>query len=227
MLILRKSGVLAKKHYLYFWAVTKLKNTIYRPIISELLWVQSNKQKWVFNKVNKSLYTELTTPISNVILKSTPIWTEVQTRGCENENKTNFLLFTEANPSIWRLIRLQPLNSMFFNVIDLQRNKNIYIAGPGNYVMNAKHNKIKKIITFILPSKKQIVTSEWAVGLKGKNTFYLLKNYISTMRKNNLRTSKKVVRGVAKNPVDHHNGGRTKRKPLFLNKYNKVAKFNK
>ena len=42
-----------------------------------------------------------------------------------------------------------------------------------------------------------------------------------------LRKKKVTVRGVAMNPIDHHNGGRNNKKPLFLNKYNKIAKFNK
>lgn len=227
MLLLRKNTTLAKKHYIYYWAVTKLKTDIRKPKLTDLLWVQSHKNKWVLNKTNKLVYTELTTPVNTLYTKTTPLWNELKLDSLGFEKQTNFWLFTPVNNLAWVLVQLQPLNSMFFNIIDLHRNKTIYIAGPGNYIINVRHNKIKKIITFILPSKKQIVSSEWALGLKGKNTFYLLKNYISESQKTNLRKSKKIVRGVAKNPVDHHNGGRTKRKPLFLNKYNKIAKYSK
>lgn len=196
--------------------------------MSDLMWVQSNRQKWTLNKNNQTVYTNLTNAVNTLNLKSTPIWWALKTPLLdENQEQTSFLAFTPINNSIWSLIRLQPLNSMFFNVIDLYRSKPVYTAGPGNYILNVRHNKIKKIITFILPSRKQIVTSEWAIGIKGKNTFYLLKNYVSPMHRLNLRLKKISVRGVAKNPVDHHNGGRSNRKPLFLNKYNKVAKVNK
>ena len=38
---------------------------------------------------------------------------------------------------------------------------------------------------------------------------------------------KKKVRGIAKNPVDHPNGGSSKVKKPFLNKYFKIAKYGK
>ena len=38
---------------------------------------------------------------------------------------------------------------------------------------------------------------------------------------------KKTVRGIAKNPVDHPNGGRSNTKKPFKNCFNKIAKMGK
>ena len=103
----------------------------------------------------------------------------------------------------------------------------MYVAGRGNYIVNLKYNKLKNIITFLLPSRQHLITSGWCIALKGSSGFAAIKNFISPNGKNNLNGLKMSVRGVAKNPVDHHNGGRSKRKPVFLNKYNMVAKFGK
>lgn len=43
----------------------------------------------------------------------------------------------------------------------------------------------------------------------------------------NFRKKKKNVCGVAMNAFNHKNGGSSNRKPLFFNKYNKIAKNNK
>ena len=50
----------------------------------------------------------------------------------------------------------------------------------------------------------------------GSQKFYSLK-----------KKKRHSTRGIAMNPVDHHNGGRTKSKAPFYSKYNRIAKKGK
>lgn len=141
---------------------------------------------------------------------------------------TQFYLFTKYNTVFaWQLVKIQILNKMFYKLIDLKRFSIVYVAGAGNYIINLKYSCEKGSILFQLPSKQVFITSDWVLGLPGRNVFTKIKEYIAPKKKKLLKKSIISVRGVAKNPVDHHNGGRNKRKPLFLNKYNKIAKYGK
>lgn len=82
--------------------------------------------------------------------------------------------------------------------------------------VSLKNNKL----FFLTPSKQ----------LKAFHYSTISLNLAYNLKDNKFLASKTIfskTRGVAMNPNDHHNGGRTNRKALFLNKYNKIAKFHK
>ena len=121
-------------------------------------------------------------------------------------------------------------NPLYF--IYINKKKYIYLLiNPINFILYKKtltYNFIvlksvnikKKFISLILPSKKLI---------------YIPLLYLSSKKfinpKNNLIYKKlfkfKTVRGIAKNPVDHPNGGRSNTKQPLKNKFFKIAKNNK
>lgn len=124
-------------------------------------------------------------------------------------------------------LRLIPINSIVSNIYNKTNNKITYSKSPGCNSIKKKYVKKSKLIYVKLPSTKVIILSE--------NTFAL---FSKTFSKNNKSTAggwgnvinrlKKVnVRGVAKNPVDHPNGGRTKSKQPEMSPWGWVAKLNK
>lgn len=119
------------------------------------------------------------------------------------------------------------INSKFLKLIDLKTLKNIYTPSYGLYILLVFFNRLKLHFVFKLPSSKKIYITYFTIGLLGENVMKDKKNIIYKTHNVVIRKKKVVVRGVAKNPVDHHNGGRAKKKPLFLNKFNNIAKHNK
>lgn len=228
MLLIRKKRISEKKNNIYIWAITKLKTNVYLVNFRDIILLKCFFQYISYSKQTKSPYTTLYNPVNVISIRSIYPWPTFKLPVSKIKvPDTQFTLFTYRNKSEWVFIRLFQFYTTFFQVFDLYKKKLVYIAGPGNYILNMKHNKKKKILIFLLPSKKQLVASEWVIGLQGQNGLNLLKKHIPAFNKNKLKIKKQSVRGVAKNPVDHHNGGRSNRKPLFLNKYNKIAKFNK
>lgn len=76
----------------------------------------------------------------------------------------------------------------------------------------------------MLPSKKKLVLPFAIFSFfNRKENFFKRKNKYGFYK----YLQKKKVRGVAKNPFDHHNGGSSKTKKPFFNKYFKIAKFSK
>jgi hypothetical protein len=115
--------------------------------------------------------------------------------------------------------------SVFSSLISFFNNKKTYNSAFGTYIIFKNFDSKTGNLNFILPSGKTLITSILTLGLKGINPFRYKKNEFKFFYKNGFK--KKVVKGVCMNPVDHHNGGRSNRKPLFLNKYNSVAKNGK
>lgn len=94
------------------------------------------------------------------------------------------------------------------------------------------HIKIKlwgcKQCLIILPSNQLKIVPTSSIGLIGRNSGVLQYKQICGKASFSLkRTNKIIVRSVAKNPVDHPNGGRTRGKMLFKTPWGKVAKASK
>lgn len=119
------------------------------------------------------------------------------------------------------------LTSYCYAVFFLSKNNYKYKSSFGNYLIYYSYNFTQKLCIFFLPSKKELILPNQIFIFKGRRSYKLSNLHKPSYMKYLLKKKTVSVRGVAMNPVDHHNGGRTTRKPLFLNKYNKVAKFNK
>jgi ribosomal protein L2 len=59
------------------------------------------------------------------------------------------------------------------------------------------------------------------------NIYYRFTRFSSFSHRFSIKKKYQTTRGVAKNPVDHPNGGRSKIKQPFLNPWGRVAKNNK
>lgn len=227
MLLFHKKNIPEKKHYYYFWTITKIVKKKQPVSVSDIVFLDNPKQMFIFNKQNKIFYTQSTNPINTITLKTTSVWIQIQKKLKISSCFTQYLLFTSANVNSFVFVQNQKLNTVFYFLFDLQKYKVSYTAGYGNYVIFTNQDDVHSTVTFTLPSKKKMTTSKWVVGILGRNSFDQLKNFISPYKKTKLKKTKIKVRGVAKNSFDHHNGGSSNRKPLFLNLYNNIAKINK
>lgn len=226
MLLVQKKITTAKKHFRYVLSVTKTTKNHFNLRLRDYILLPSFDQQITYTKSQNKITIFEKNSINRSVVYKKPIWSLLMSSKLKN-TLTYFSMFTLKTPYSWVFVSIQILNSMFFYLVDLQYYKTVYKAANGSYIIKVKYNKTKKIITFILPSKKQLVTSEWIIGLPGKGLCDLVSRMKFPSNKSLLKKKKIHVRGVAKNPIDHHNGGRSNRKPLFLNKYNKVAKHNK
>lgn len=173
--------------------------------VKEFVWCKS-----LFNQVHPFLHTELTypgfklLPLNYILLKNKP--------------------FANQYLPLY-LISINTIITFLFN------NKNqysTYAKSSGSFATKKKTVKKVKLNYVELPSTK--------LKLFPIQTFCLLspaKNlYVHNIIEGGWGTftvAKKVinVRGVAKNPVDHPNGGRTKAKQPELSPWGWVAKRNK
>lgn len=165
---------------------------------------------------NGSFLTNSKTSLGVVSTKTSCAWYK--------DNVGFFSVFLNKGFS-FSFIPLFKSNSVFHYIFDFFKNKKIYNSSKGNYIIFKFLDLKKKTLNFILPSGKQFFTGIFLLGYSGKQLGKYSK-YEFSLRFNN-GDNKIRVSGVSMNPVDHHNGGRSNRKPLFLNKYNSVAKYGK
>ena len=125
-----------------------------------------------------------------------------------------------------KLIVLLQSNTMLFFVNI--KNK-FYATAAGTYCTLLLINLLNNYILILLPSKKQKLVSLSTTGICGRasNIFSKYQFYTSFKQKERSKKHSVSVRGIATNPVDHPNGGRSKVKKPFLTAFGKVAKNNK
>jgi ribosomal protein L2 len=102
--------------------------------------------------------------------------------------------------------------SIFSNVYNFQNNKVTYARSSGSFCKLRKSKKSKnKLLTVVLPSGINIFIKKITKVYLGKNTNFNVNSLIEGKFGYGFHVYKKInVRGVAMNPVDHPNGGRTK-----------------
>lgn len=84
------------------------------------------------------------------------------------------------------------------------------------------------LVKITLPSKNVKILSTWCFVISGRNSKQDYKfNRLGKAGVNYLMGKKPSVRGVAKNPVDHPHGGRTKTNQPEVSPWGWVAKRNK
>lgn len=121
-----------------------------------------------------------------------------------------------------------PINIPVSFVFNSDNSKPSFARGSGETAFKKKVEKKTKLLCVILPSKKSIfLPNKTYCVLGGGTNFYL--NTVVAGKWGLSKTWKKTlaVRGVAKNPVDHPNGGRTKAKQPEFSPWGWVAKRNK
>lgn len=123
---------------------------------------------------------------------------------------------------------LVPLNSIISFIFNKNNTKMTFSKSSGCNAFRRKDIKKSKLLYIQLSSKKLIVLPLQTFCVLGPNLNLHLNKIIEgkwgTFNKN---TKKLMVRGVAKNPVDHPNGGRTKAKQPELSPWGWIAKKSK
>ena len=132
-------------------------------------------------------------------------------------------LIGQALPLFWIPINM-PI-SFLFNKLN---NKSTYIKSSGSIGIKKRLNRKDKLISVLLPSGLIKIFSSNTLTFFS-TTQNLEKNKIIEGGWGYFPSNKKkiTVRGVAKNPVDHPNGGRTKSKQPELSPWGWIAKHNK
>lgn len=105
----------------------------------------------------------------------------------------------------------------------------MYKSSSGNYITHLSCFKKLGFSLFRFPSMKKFFISNLSLCHIGRNIGIFMKYRVFGNFKFYTLKKKKFLstRGVAMNPVDHPNGGRSKSKTPFYNKYNKLAKRGK
>lgn len=131
------------------------------------------------------------------------------------KNYKNFNL--QFIPNSHYLLKIQTVFNQNFKKI-------LYNSSKGNFVFFWYTNFPKSRNIFKYPSKKKLILPFLIFSFfNRKEGFFKRKNIFRFFKfKRN-----KSVRGIAQNPNDHHNGGRSNTKKPFFNKYYKIAKKGK
>lgn len=121
-----------------------------------------------------------------------------------------------------------PINMPVSYIYNSNNIKATYIKSSGVVGVRKRFDKHTKLINILLPSGQikvfSILTYSIFSSILNLNIKKIIEGGWGYFSKN-----KKIrrVRGVAKNPVDHPNGGRTKAKQPELSPWGWVAKYNK
>lgn len=107
-------------------------------------------------------------------------------------------------------------------------NKVTFIKSSGTSGLKLKPKKTIKLVVIKLPSGVDYYFLTCTRTYIGKNTNFFNHKFIEGKWGFSLHTTKQLrVRGVAKNPVDHPNGGRTKAKQPEKSPWGWIAKHSK
>ena len=141
----------------------------------------------------------------------------------------NFLGEFSRSSLINRIVPLLfiPLNTNICAVSNTITQYPTYSKAPGSKAIRLRFNKKIKLIEILLPSHEIKFFPQHTLATWGWNESYNSKIILGKRGLDYLRYKKLNVRGVAKNPVDHPNGGRTKAKQPELTPWGWVAKRNK
>lgn len=107
-------------------------------------------------------------------------------------------------------------NTIFYYVYDFF-NKKKYATAAGTYCIFLVFNKFLNLVLLKLPSKKKIFFDYYIIGFLGRssNIFCKYSIFSSFKQHRKIKKCKQHVRGIAMNPIDHPNGGRSKIKKPF------------
>ncbi len=136
---------------------------------------------------------------------------------------TRYTLLNQLLP-----LKLVPINlpiSYIFNETNISMT---YSKSSGSTSWKKKLHKKKKLVYIELPSTKLKTFPHYTYCVFGENKNLFVNKIVEGGWGFTHKLKKLIsVRGVAKNPVDHPNGGRTKAKQPELSPWGWVAKYNK
>lgn len=138
----------------------------------------------------------------------------------------NYYLNIKNKLGVLLPLRFIMLNTVISNLKINNFIKYIKSSGTFGFLLNKIPSLNKCVI--ILPSSKIIYLKDTTFAIIGRNfNIYKKKEYLGGYSESYLLGRRPIVRGVAKNPVDHPNGGRTKSKSPELSIWGWVAKKNR
>jgi len=121
-----------------------------------------------------------------------------------------------------------PYNFEVCNIMNSINRKWTFAKSSGTFAVKLKTKKHIKLIAVKLPSQSIFFFSKESKCFIGHNFNFFLNKQVEGKWGFSFKKSKKiVVRGVAKNPVDHPNGGRTKAKQPEKSPWGWIAKNSK
>lgn len=211
----------------------KRKKVIYKPFCYILNLAISNK----INLITKQFIYNYR-PYKKIVNCQTLSGLEYNLPGIENVN-IGKILFSQSNliyyPNkflfkgfltyLWKL----PINTICSNITNIKNTKITFAKSGGTYAKLKKNKKTKKKLLLIeLPSKQEILLTKNTKVYVGQNQNFRTNELVEGKWGNSFSLKKKIkVRGVAMNPVDHPNGGRTKTVQPERSPWNWVAKQKK
>lgn len=138
---------------------------------------------------------------------------------------TNKFFFKGFLTYLWKL----PINTICSNITNIKNTKITFAKAGGTYSKLKKNKKTKKKLLLLeLPSKQEILLTKNTKVYVGSNQNFRTNELIEGKWGNSFSLKKTIkVRGVAMNPVDHPNGGRTKTVQPERSPWNWVAKQKK
>lgn len=120
------------------------------------------------------------------------------------------------------------ITSCFFNVMHSFEKFAWFCKAAGTFCTIVRINSDKGFCTVKIPSSKHKIIHESTYVMLGRNSNTLPKGiWLGKAGININKGFRPSVRGVAKNPVDHPHGGRTKSNSPERTPWGRVAKFNK
>lgn len=142
----------------------------------------------------------------------------------------NFLTITNLKQLTAQIVPLVlvPLNVPISLVFNILNKKPTFAKSSGTYATKRKLDKKTKLFFIILPSKQQQLLPKHIYCTLAPSVNLLLHKRVEGKWGTYFTTRKNIaVRGVAQNPVDHPNGGRTKAKQPELSPWGWIAKITK
>lgn len=135
---------------------------------------------------------------------------------------SNYFKFNSFFAHIFQIKKLSVIS-----LLELLPQKNAqYVRSSGTFAKIIKFDNYNHTALIQLPSQSKKFFSKFSLSFLGKNSFKLANKIINTKSGYwRMFGSKSVVRGVAKNPVDHPHGGRTKSIKLPRTPWGKVTKL--
>lgn len=121
-----------------------------------------------------------------------------------------------------------PLAATICYVFNCSNSKVSFARSSGVKAIRRKNQKKSKLVYVELPSQKLILLPTTTGGyLTSVKNLFLNKIVLGKWGSDQKNKRRLFVRGVAKNPVDHPNGGRTKAKQPELSPWGWIAKNTK
>ena len=121
-----------------------------------------------------------------------------------------------------------PYYTFVTHIVNNTNTKLTFVKSSGTFGIKLKGKKTVKLILIKLPSGKIYFFFKKTICFIGKNFNFFNNKFIEGKWGTSIHKAKQLaVRGVAKNPVDHPNGGRTKAKQPEKSPWGWIAKHNK